>query len=255
MKTVFISDTHLGTRFCQHEKLYHFLCQLENDIDLQTIFLVGDIIDITQLDMKRLVTKHHRVIKKLFQLAKRKTVIYIPGNHDIYFRREFNQRYINQIYITEEYTFISSQGQSFRVLHGDKYDKVIHSHPILYHLGDLGYHILYHVSWIISYLRNQLGYTTDFSLAFHIKKYFKQSLQYIMNFEHSVIQDAIHHQTDGVICGHIHKAEIKDIHYHQQSFRYINCGCWTESGYETLIVENDQGELILKNYHEYINNE
>ena len=188
MRSLFISDVHLGTPFCEHEKLLTFLKSLENketgNYDLKYLYLVGDIVDLMDCNIPLLFTKHRSIIKKIFRMSDRGVkVIYIPGNHDHFFRHEHNSSFQNGFIITNKIIHKTQTGKSWLIIHGDEFDTAIQLIPFAYTLGDLGYKTLYRLSrwfgWIWKYFKND-----DFSLAYYVKIKVKN-----MGFDDSYVFD------------------------------------------------------------------
>lgn len=240
-KCCFISDVHLGTNVSQAETLLKFL--KGNTFD--KLYLVGDIIDITALKKRFLWTpSHNKVISQFVKIAKKGTdVKYIPGNHDFYMR-DFIGESFGGIPILENDIHITSSGKRYLVLHGDEFDGFIKDFFWLYHLGDTAYSFALFLNTCLNKVR-QAFKMKKWSLSLYLKTKVKNAVSFINDFEKLVVDEAKRKNIGGVICGHIHKAEmtyIEDVHY-------CNTGCWTE--FCSAIIENEAGELELI----YIENE
>lgn len=233
-KTIWISDTHLGSRGCQAEQLLDFL--KNNSAD--TIYLVGDIIDMWALSRKLYFPNSHvEVLKRLLTIAKKHKVIYIRGNHDETLDHfiPFN---IANIQVVEEYLHDMLDGRKLLVLHGDKYDQVTRYARWIAVLGDIGYSWLLRSNVWVNWFRKKFGYGY-WSLARYAKKRVKSIVSFIGDFENAVVRDVMSHGYDGVVCGHIHHAEIKTI----EGILYANSGDWTDSC--SALVENMDGTLEI----------
>ena len=231
----FISDTHLGTNISQAEALSFFL--KSNTFD--KLYLVGDIIDMVALKKKFLWSgKHNKVISQLVKLKKKGVnVIYIPGNHD-YYMRDFIGEEFGGIPIIMDDVHITSSGKRYLVLHGDEFDGFIKDLFWLYHLGDWAYSIAIVLNAGLNKLRQFLK-LKKWSLSLYLKNKVKNVISFINDFEKLVVDEAKRRNIEGVICGHIHKAEMKQI----ENIHYCNTGCWTE--FCSAIIENEQGDLEL----------
>jgi UDP-2,3-diacylglucosamine pyrophosphatase LpxH len=235
VRTVWISDVHLGFRGCSADRLLHFLQSFECDF----LYLVGDIIDV--LEMKRRLfwpRSHNDVLRTILGKARRGTqVIYVPGNHDELFR-DYCGAVFGNIRVTHEAIHTKADGQRFLVVHGDKFDSVVRCSKAMELLGSRLYHWLLQANIAVHYVRRKLG-LPYWSLAAFLKNKVKKAVQYISNFEASVAFEAGRLGVDGVVCGHIHRAEITKIN----NVVYCNCGDWVESC--TALIEHHDGRLEL----------
>ncbi|MEL6967763.1 MAG: UDP-2,3-diacylglucosamine diphosphatase [Pseudomonadota bacterium] len=234
-RTVFISDLHLGTKRSQTEMVLEFLKHVEAD----TIYLVGDIVDNWALRRKWFwAQSHNDVIQKLLRKARKGTeIIYIPGNHDEQFRDFVDQAFGN-VRVEMQAMHVTSTGQKYLVLHGDEFDGVVLYHKWLAHLGDHAYELAVSLNYYFNRVRRffRLPY---WSLSAYLKRRVKRAVEFIGNFEAVVVREAKARGAHGVICGHIHSAEMRmigDIHY-------CNDGDWVESC--TALVETHEGEMML----------
>lgn len=249
-KTIWLSDIHLGNPNCQYEKLYTFLKSLElpdGSYNVEKLYLVGDIIDMTGFNHKVFWSKHRMIIKKLFRMAdKGVNIVYIRGNHDHFLYEEFikdNPDGVSFNGITIKYNDIheTSNGDLYFILHGDEFDGLVRMYPIVYTLGAVSYAFIIMLNRIQNSLRRLLGFK-EWSMAQWIKHKVKSSIQFINNYESLVVESAKNHDVDGVICGHIHHAEDKMM----DGTRYLNCGCWVE--FCSYLYEDEYGEIHLKHY-------
>ncbi len=233
-KTIFISDTHLGSRGAKAEFLAEFLKYNQ----CEKLYLVGDIIDGWRLK-KRIFwpQPHTNVLRRILTLSKRGTdVIYVTGNHDDFLRRYSGLEFGN-IELCDE-TVFESGGKRYLVIHGDKYDSVIQTQKWLAFIGDWGYETLVVLNRHFNKIRNKFG-MGYWSLSSYIKQRVKRAVSFISAYEEAVVKDCQKMGFDGVICGHIHHPEVRDI----DGVEYLNCGDWVESC--TAIVETMEGELKL----------
>jgi UDP-2,3-diacylglucosamine pyrophosphatase LpxH len=235
-KTIWISDLHLGSTQCQADVLLDFLKHNESE----KLYLVGDIIDFWALSKKMYWPRdHNTVIQKVLRKARHGTqVIYIPGNHDENVR-DYDNYVFGDIVVKNSDVHITSTGKRYLVVHGDEYDTIAKCHKWIAKLGNEGYDFLLWVNRFLRIIRRCLGMQSNFSLAAFIKFKVKNVVQFISDYEESIVSMLKDQSLDGVICGHIHHAEIKDIN----EFLYINTGDFVESC--TAIVEHFNGTLEL----------
>lgn len=242
VRTVWISDLHLGFRGCNAEMLLDFLHQVE----CETLYLVGDIVDVW--NMRRGLywpQAHNNVIRTLLGKAKHGTrVVFVPGNHDEVFRDYIGMVFGN-IEIAAEVIHETRDGRRLLVVHGDEFDSVVSCHPWLAHLGSHAYDWLLGANRWLNALRRRLG-LGYWSLAGYLKHKVKNAVNYISGFEDVLAREASRRGMDGVVCGHIHHAEIRDV----GAIRYHNCGDWVES--HTALVERFDGEVVLMHWREVL---
>jgi len=241
-RAVFISDIHLGTRDSQAGYLLEFI----REIETKELFLVGDIIDGWSLKRKWLWPQSHSdVIQKILRAARKGTkVTYILGNHDEFIRPFLPFVLGDNIEITNETTYLSRNNKKYLVVHGDLFDSITMTKKWLAILGDQGYQLLLRINRPINYLRRKLGYYRYWSFSKFIKEHVKQSIAYITDFENILALQAKNTGHTGIICGHIHKAEMREI----DGIEYLNCGDWVESC--TALVETMDGEWKIIRWHE-----
>jgi UDP-2,3-diacylglucosamine pyrophosphatase LpxH len=255
IRSLFISDTHLGTPYCQHEKLLCLLTSLEckGGYRVQNLFLIGDILDVTCCSIPLLVNQHRSIIKKIFRMAdKGVRIVYIPGNHDAVFRTEHNSNLNSNFIIKNKYVHVTLDGNLWLLTHGDQFDSQLNLFPFLYSLGDIGYELLYKLSFLVSSFRKYFNYRSDFSLAHYVKLKVKNIIQFISNFEKLIIQETFERNCQGIITGHIHKADLKIITSEHGEVIYGNCGCWTEEGQESFLIETIDGEIELHYFNSWM---
>jgi UDP-2,3-diacylglucosamine pyrophosphatase LpxH len=240
-RAAWISDAHLGTRGCNATALLDFL----RENDFATLYVVGDLIDIWSL--RRGIywpQQHNDVIQKILRKARKGTqVIYIPGNHDELVAG-FCGSYGN-IEIRQSAVHTTASGERILIIHGHELDVVVSGSGRLKWLafaGDLGYQFLLSLNPLVNVIRRRfgLGY---WSLSAYAKRRMKDAVSFIGRFEAAVAHYAERYQVDGVLCGHIHSAAIREF----GKVSYYNCGDWVESC--TALVESDDGMIALVNYH------
>lgn len=233
-RSIFISDIHLGTKFAQADKLLDFLRENESE----NLYFIGDIIDGWMLKRKfRWKQKHSDVIQKTLRKARKGTkVTYITGNHDEFLRPFLPISLGDNLIIKNETSYISLNGKKYYITHGDFFDSVTMTKKWVALLGDIGYDMLLHLNPVLNYIRQKMGINKYWSLSKYVKDNVKSSVSFITDFEDILSSYAKQHNYDGIICGHIHKAEIREIN----GVEYFNCGDWVESC--TAIVETYEGE-------------
>jgi UDP-2,3-diacylglucosamine pyrophosphatase LpxH len=240
-KSIWLSDIHLGTKGCQSDKLLWFLKNFESE----NLFLVGDIIDFWSLKRKSYwPVEHNTIIQKVLRKARHGTkVIYIPGNHDEGLRQYIGYTF-GDIEIHEEYMYSSVNDKKILCLHGDKFDIITQYHKWIAILGDIGYSFLLSLNYYQNKIRNLLG-LRQWSLSSYIKHQVKDVVNFISDYEQNLVNEVKHLNIDGILCGHIHKAEIKQI----DNITYFNTGDTVESC--TAIVETYSGEFHLISFNNF----
>ena len=235
VRTVWISDLHLGTPGCQALALLEFLRRVECD----TLFLVGDIIDGWQLRRQWYWPQaHNDVVQKLLRKARKGTrVIFVPGNHDEFARR-YAQHSFGGIEVEQEWIHTLADGRRLWVTHGDLFDGVIQCAKWLAHVGDWAYEFTLRLNSRLNSLRARLG-LPYWSLSRFLKLKVKRAVSYVGQFEEAVAREARQRGVDGVVCGHIHHAEMRMVN----GVLYCNDGDWVES--LTALVEHDDGRLAI----------
>lgn len=239
-RTAWISDVHLGTRTSNAEALLNFL----RDHDVETLYIVGDLIDVWSL--RRGVywpQEHNDVIQKILRKARKGTrVIYIPGNHD-----EFVARFCGEyghIAIQDHAIHTTADGRRILVIHGHELDTVVQNARWLAFAGDVGYQFLLSLNPLINFVRRRfgLGY---WSLSAYAKKRVKDAVQFIGEYEKAVVRYAERYAVDAVLCGHIHNASVRSI----GGVTYYNCGDWVETC--SAIVEQHDGTIELLHFPQF----
>jgi UDP-2,3-diacylglucosamine pyrophosphatase LpxH len=233
-RTGWISDVHLGTRGCQAGALLEFL----RDHEFETLYLVGDLIDIWSLRRRRYWPQSHSdVIQKILRKARKGTrVVYIPGNHDE-FVAEFPGDFGN-IEIMPRAVHLTWDGRKILVMHGHELDTVVQNMGWLAHVGDIGYQLLLQANRPVHWIRHRLG-LAPWSLSAYVKSRVKNAVNFISEFEEAVARYAADADAGSVLCGHIHMPAVRKI----GEISYYNCGDWVE--HCTALVENRDGRIEL----------
>jgi UDP-2,3-diacylglucosamine pyrophosphatase LpxH len=236
VRSIFISDIHLGTRACQAERLLDFL----REYSAEYLYLLGDIIDFWSMARSvHWAAAHNTVVQKVLRRARHgEKIIFIPGNHDEVLR-EYVGTAFGDILLLDHAIHVTADGRRFLLTHGDEFDQVTRYHRWIAVYGDYFYNLLVAANVRLSWIRRRLGRPGYWSLATYAKRRVKSALQFVFDFEDSVIRDVRLRGLEGVICGHIHCAAIKTV----GGLTYVNCGDWVDSC--TGIVEHLDGQLEL----------
>ena len=240
-RTLFLSDIHLGTRGCRADLLLDFL----HDHDAATIYLVGDIFDGWAMSRRgwHWPQAHNDVVQALLHKARDGTkVIFIPGNHDEVMRSYLGTHF-GGIEVQRTADFVGLSGKRYLVTHGDQFDAVVMNIKCLAYLGDTAYHFLLWVNPKINRVKSLWG-GRYWSLSKWAKRQVKTAVNFIGQYEEVLADEAKRGGYDGVICGHIHHAKIRDLN----GITYINTGDWVESC--TAIIEEPTGEIRLIDWEE-----
>ncbi len=234
-RTIWLSDIHLGSPGCQAFYLLDFLRVHRAD----TLYLVGDILDGWQLRRGWYWPQaHNDVVQKLLRMARKGTrIVYIPGNHDE-LTRQFIGLSFGGIEIAEDAVHTTLDGKRLWITHGDLFDGVMQHARWLAHLGSWIYEWLLKLNRWLNAIRQRLG-LPYWSMSQYLKHKTKHATNFINDFEHVMTAEAKRRGCSGVVCGHIHKAEIRTI----DDIVYCNDGDWVES--MTALVETFDGELRL----------
>lgn len=232
-RSIWISDVHLGTAGCRADHLLDFLRNHESDY----LYLVGDIVDGWQLRKSWYWKQSHNdVVQKILRKARKGTrVIYIPGNHDEV-ARQFAGLDFGGIAIRMEAEHWTAAGKRLLIIHGDEFDGVIQYAKWLAYLGDSLYTVILQLNRGYNWFRMKLG-LPYWSLSQYLKHKVKNAVNFISDFERILANEARHRGFDGVICGHIHKPEVKQL----EGTLYGNSGDWVES--LSALVEQADGSL------------
>ena len=234
-RTIWLSDIHLGSSGCQAPYLLDFL----RHNDSEYLYLVGDIIDGWQLKKGWYWPQaHNDVVQKILRKARKGTqVVYIPGNHDEG-ARQFCDLAFGDIQVRGEAFHTTLAGKRLWIVHGDLFDGVIQHAKWLAYLGDTLYTLILVLNRWFNRIRSRLGFQY-WSLSQYLKHQVKNAVNFISQFETVMTDEARRRGCDGVVCGHIHKAEIRDI----DGVLYCNDGDWVES--LSALVETMEGELKI----------
>ncbi len=232
-RAVFISDVHLGTRGCQAELLLDFI----RHVECSHLYLVGDIVDGWKMKSGWYWPQSHNdVVQKILRLARKGvTVTYVPGNHDDRVR-DFIGVHFGGVVVARDAIHETADGRRFLVTHGDEFDGVVQHAKWLAFVGDWAYRGILTANTLVNRARRRLGFGY-WSFSAFAKTRVKKALHFIENFEQAVADEAGRRGVDGVICGHIHKAEMREI----DGVTYVNDGDWVESC--TALVEHPDGRL------------
>jgi UDP-2,3-diacylglucosamine pyrophosphatase LpxH len=241
IKSLFLSDVHLGFRGCQAEILLDLLKAYE----YENLFLVGDIIDLWAMKSKMFFpVSHSNVIRHILKQAKKDDVrvVFIPGNHDELFR-DYCGETLAGVEIHEEFLYESVSGKRFLLLHGDKFDLITLNNRWLALFGSWLYDVSLSISSKISFFRRKLGFKNHWSFSRFMKYRVKRAVQYIDNFSDAVGMEAKARCVEGIIAGHIHHPEISML---PSGVHYMNCGDFVESC--SAIVEQTNGSFHLVSF-------
>jgi len=242
VRAIFISDVHLGTPACQADRLLEFL----KAHDSEYLFLVGDIVDFWAIRRRGVhwTADQNTVVQKILKRARHEVkVVFVPGNHDEAAREHVGTSFGN-IRVERDYVHVAADGRRYLLIHGDEFDQVTRYHRWLAILGDHAYDMVVRLNVWLSWLRRRFRLPGYWSLAGYAKRKVKTAVSFIFDFEDSVLHHARERGVDGVICGHIHTATIRD----QDGITYLNCGDWVDSC--TAILENQDGRMELVHWDE-----
>jgi len=233
-KSIFISDVHLGSKDSKAAELNEFLKTVESE----KIYLVGDIIDAWKIQQNKFKWKnsHTDVVRTLLKKSRKGTqIIYVAGNHDEFLRPMI--RYaanFGNVKICNQIVHEGLDGKKYLVVHGDLFDGITRLSPWLSFMGDKAYDIILDLNSRFNWIRHRLGFGY-WSLSKWLKHRVKKAINFIFEFELTITAYAKRKGYDGVICGHIHYAEIKTVN----DIIYMNDGDWVES--KTALVEHMDG--------------
>lgn len=237
VKSIFISDIHLGARSCKPSFLLRFLKEFESE----NIFLIGDIIDFWRLSQRPYwPEEHNTVLQKLLKKSRSGVkIFYIPGNHDE-FLRQYDGLNLGGIQIRLFYDYII-KNKIFLLIHGDQFDLYVLKFKRLAKIGSMLYDVSQYVNLYLNKIRLFFGFPY-WSLSGYLKRKIKNASNFIENFENIVSDYAKNKKFDGIICGHIHQGKIKNI----DGFIYANCSDWCDS--LGGLIETYDNELIFVQY-------
>jgi len=239
-RSLWISDVHLGTKHAQVDKLLEFL----RDTECEHLYIVGDFIDGWQLRRKWYWTEEYNVlIQKLLRKNRKKTrVTFITGNHD-----EFLEKFLGMSFgavrLVERAVHTTADGKRYLVIHGHQFDGLSHFNRLLDRVGSVMYDRILDMNVWINRARRTLGFGY-WSFASFIKLKAKAAVKYVTDYEDAMIQFTRKSRMNGVICGHIHRPEIRDL----GDVFYMNTGDWVENC--TALAEDFDGKFTLIKFHE-----
>ncbi|MDZ7662101.1 UDP-2,3-diacylglucosamine diphosphatase [Thiohalophilus sp.] len=242
-RSVWLSDIHLGYRGCKAEYLIDFL----DSVQCEYLFLVGDIFDLWYMRRKGLYwpQSHNDVMRKILGKAKHGTrVVYIPGNHDEDFR-ELDGMVFGNISIHNRYIHETADNKRLLILHGDEFDNAIRCSKLVGYLGEKSYDVLLYTNRCLNAFRRRLGFPY-WSISTFLKSNVKNAVNVIHDFEQAVANEARRAGVDGLVCGHIHHAEIRQI----GEVLYCNDGDWVENC--TAMVEHRDGMLEILHWSDVV---
>jgi UDP-2,3-diacylglucosamine pyrophosphatase LpxH len=239
-RSVWISDIHMGTKHSQVEALLDFL----KVVDCKYLYLVGDFIDGWELKFRWFWREEYNtLIQKLLRKSRKQTkVIYITGNHDEFLEQFIGMKF-GSVTIAREVIHTAADGKKYLVIHGHQADGLTHFNHLLEKLGSHLYNWILDFNLYFNRLRRAMGFGY-WSLASFLKFKAKSAVKFVTEYETTLASMARSHQADGVICGHIHRAEMREI----DGVKYLNCGDWVESC--TALVEDFDGNIQLIHFHE-----
>jgi len=234
-RTIWISDIHLGTRGCNAAMLVDFL----RSVQCETLYLVGDIVDGWRLRKGWYwPDAHNEVVRRVLKMAHRGTrVVFIAGNHDEVLR-DYAGLSFGGVELALEAVHETADGRRLLVTHGDAFDGVVLYHKWLAFLGDKAYSVLLRANIVFNAVRRRL-HMPYWSLSAYMKKRVKNAVAYVSSFEEAVATEATSRGFDGVVCGHIHCAEIRTF----GGITYYNDGDWVESC--TALAEDARGHISI----------
>jgi UDP-2,3-diacylglucosamine pyrophosphatase LpxH len=235
LRSVFLSDIHLGARECRAELLLEFL----HRVHMQELFLVGDIVDVWNMRRDFYWPQlHNNVLRTLLGKAKHGTrIIYIPGNHDEEFR-DLDGAVFGNLEVHRDYVHTTHRGRRMLVAHGDEFDGSVKCSPWLAALGSGMYDVSLGLNRALNRVRRAMG-LPYWSLATYLKSKVGNAMTYVHRFEEAAAHAALRRGLDGIVCGHIHRPADAE----HGGVRYCNTGDWVENC--SALVEDHSGELHL----------
>ncbi len=238
-RAIWISDVHLGTRHSQVEALLDFLRYNECD----TLYIVGDFIDGWELKRNWYWNDQHNVlIQKLLRKSRKQTkIILVTGNHDE-FLEQFTEFRFGELEICTESIHKTATGERFLVIHGHQFDGLVSCNRMLEKVGSALYQWILDANLFFNRVRRRLGFGY-WSFAAYLKMKAKSAVKYVTDYEEAMVQMAQMKKATGIICGHIHRAERKEL----EGVKYFNTGDWVESC--TALVESPIGKFELIHWH------
>lgn len=240
VRALFISDVHLGMRASRVQQLTDFLRRHEAEV----IYLVGDIVDGWRLAKSwHWPAEYHTLAETFLEKALAGTrLVVLPGNHDE-FLREYLGTYFGEVQFVDRTVHTTGQGKTYLVIHGDQFDVVVEHAKWLAHVGDWAYRFALRTNGVVNWVRRRMG-LTYWSLSAWAKHKVKNAVSVIGRFEEALSLEARDSGVDGVICGHIHYADMHE----RMGIHYVNTGDWVESC--TAVAETSDGVLELIRWSE-----
>lgn len=238
VKTLFISDVHLGTNKCQADKLLDVL----RDYEYEQLIIVGDFIDLTSLKKKFYwIPDHSTVIQKILRSSRKGVrVTYLIGNHDYYLRGLIEEQNLNigDIELCDEMIYQTSKGEKIYICHGDQFDGFIRMHRFLYVLGDWAYEMSFKINKVYNFFR-RLFNMNEWSLSAYLKSKVKNAIAFINDFKVLSIKKATEMNCDSIMIGHIHTPAID----REGGVNYYNTGDFCETC--SFMIETLDGDIEL----------
>ena len=235
-RALFISDCHLGSEHCNHEKLVRLL----SNVECEYLYIVGDFIDGWLLSRRfRWNNNYNTILQKILRLSRKGTkVYYIWGNHDDFVESFTGLHFGDNIEVIRETVHTTAKNEKILVLHGDQFDGIVTKKKWIQHIGA----IIYDYSLMV----NKLFRVFKFSFSNFLKQRAKEAVKYISNYETTVSEYCKSSMCDSVLCGHIHKPNVLNMN----GVNYYNTGDWVESN--TFIIETVDGDIKLIRYEDII---
>ncbi len=238
IRSLFISDVHLGCKYCKAKELFEFIKVYEED--LQHLYIIGDFIDGWKLKRRWYwEDSYNFLIRKIIGLVKKqKTKIhYIAGNHDEFLRDILFHDY-GHIFVCDEAIHETVDKKKFLIIHGDQFDVIVKNARFLSIIGDIGYEFMIFLNDLTNKIRKVMKWE-PWSFSKTIKHEVKKNVNYVSSFEHHICNYTKKKSCDGVICGHIHTPDLKEL----EGITYCNTGDWVETC--SAIIEHLDGKLEL----------
>ncbi len=250
VKTLFLSDVHLGSRHAQTKALLEFLNDVEEHSPPEKLYIIGDFIDGWKLKRKwKWNNESNLILRKILSFASQGTeVFYIAGNHDDFLRtfmQEFQIVEFGNINVGDEYIHETADGKKLLILHGDQFDLVTRYASWVSKVGDVGYEFLLKLNTYVNAIRS-IFTDQKWSLSKAVKGKVKKAVNFVGDFEKYLSKHSREQGCDGCVCGHIHTPEMK---VWDDGFLYCNTGDWVESC--TAIIEDSTGRLTLYKHYDY----
>ncbi|QDT97741.1 UDP-2,3-diacylglucosamine diphosphatase [Gimesia aquarii] len=234
VRTIFVSDVHLG---CMHSRASEFL-EFLNLHEPESLYLVGDLIDGWKLRKKwRWPQTYNAIFDRVEELSSKGTeIFYTPGNHDN-FLRDFGKRF-GFVTLSDEFVHITADGRRFLIIHGDQFDKFETGAQWLSILASFAYDVLLTSNTLFNRLLKRKG-QKKYALSSAVKSRVKQLMRFISHYEQKLAGHARENRCEGIICGHIHAPNILDI----EGVNYCNTGDWVE--HCSALIEYGDGKMEI----------